>query len=265
MNEQRLRDLKRNTELLILVHILESPSPRLKDIADKLGITVQAVSQYVAAMRREALLREYSGKLRPTRKGMQLLQEHFGKLKEEIDAVLRRIRVIDRCVAIAGKRIEKGEKVGLIMEDGILMAFPNQKSASTGRAIEGADDGDDVLVGELEGIVDLELGKLLVLEAPSEVDGGSKSANVVRARDKVEEFSPGLLVAGDPVGAALLMKASGEMFTIHAPIESSMSALSKGVDVVFCGTHESVDLLLQAINDLKKTSGYEIKCRSYKA
>jgi hypothetical protein len=44
-----------------------------------------------------------------------------------------------------------------------------------------------------------------------------------------------------------------------------MSALSKGVDVAFCGTHESVDLLLQAVNDLKKTSGYEIKCRSYKA
>jgi len=265
MNEQRLRDLKRNTELLILVHILESPSPRLKNIAYELGITVQAVSQYVAAMRREGLLREYSGKLRPTRKGMQLLQEHFGKLKEEIDAVLRRIRVIDRCVAIAGKRIEKGEKVGLIMEDGMLMAFPSQKSASTGRAIEAADEGDDVLVGGLEGIVDLELGKLLVLEAPSEVDGGSKTANIERARDKVEEFSPGLLVAGDPVGAALLMKASGEMFTIHAPIESSMSALSKGVDVVFCGTHESVDLLLQAVNDLKKSSGYEIRRRSYKA
>lgn len=265
MNEQRLRDLKQNTEMLILAHVLESPSPRLKDIADQLGITVQAVSQYVAAMRKEGLLREYTGKLRPTRKGMQLLQEHFGKLKEEIDAVLRRIRVIDRCVAIAGKRIEKGDKVGLIMEDGMLMAFPNQKSASTGRAIEEADEGDDVLVAELEGIVDLELGKLLVLEAPSEVDGGSKTANIERARDKVEEFSPGLLVAGDPVGAALLMKASGEMFTIHAPIESSMSALGKGVDVAFCGTHESADLLLRAINDLKKTSGYEIRWRSYKA
>jgi putative transcriptional regulator len=265
MNEQRLRDLKRNTELLILVHILESPSPRMKDIADQLGITVQAVSQYVAAMRKEGLLREYSGKLRPTRSGMQLLQEHFGKLKEEVDAVLRRIRVIDRCVAIAGKRVEKGAKVGLIMEDGMLMAFPGQKSSSTGRALEAAEEGDDVLVSELEGIVDLELGKLLVIEAPSEVDGGSKSANVERVTNKVDEFSPGLLVAGDPVGAALLMKASGEMFTVHAPIESSMSALSKGVDVVFCGTHESVDLLLQAVNDLKKSSGYEIKSRSYKA
>ena len=265
MNERRLRDLKRNTELLILVHILESPTPRLKDIAGQLGITVQAVSQYVAAMRKEGLLRDYSGRLRPTRNGMQLLQEHFGKLKDEVDSVLRRIRVIDRCVAIAGKRIEKGEKVGLIMEDGMLMAFPGQKASSTGRAIESAEEGDDVLVGELEGIVDLELGRLLVIEAPSETEGGSKAANVEQVRNKVYGFSPGLLVAGDAIGAALMMKASGEMFTIHAPIESSMSALSKGVDVAFCGTHESVDLLLQAVSGLKKSSGYEIKWKSYKA
>lgn len=265
MNERRLRDLRRNTELLILVHILESPGLRMKDMADQLGITVQAVSQYVAAMRKEGLLREYSGKLRPTRSGMQLLQEHFGKLKDEIDTVLRRIRVIDRCVAIAGKRIGKGERVGLMMEDGMLMAFPNQKSSSIGRALEDADEGDDILVGELEGIVDLELGRLLVIEAPSEAEGGSKAANVERARNKVEEFSPGLLVAGDAVGAALLMKTSGEMFTIHAPIESSMSALSKGVDVVFCGTHESVDSLLKSVSSLKKSSGYEIGWKSYKA
>lgn len=265
MNERRLRDLKRNTELLILVHILESPTPRLKDIAGQLGITVQAVSQYVVAMRKEGLLREYSGRLRPTRSGMQLLQEHFSKLKDEIDSVLRRIRVIDSCVAIAGQKIDKGDKVGLVMEDGMLMAFPGQKASSIGRATEAAEEGDDVLVGELEGIVDLELGRLLAIEAPSETEGGSKAANVGQVRNKVDDFSPGLIVAGDAVGAALLMKASGEMFTIHAPIESSMSALSKGVDVVFCGTHESVDQLLQSVSGLKKNSGYEIRWRSYKA
>ena len=265
MNEQRLRDLKRNTELLILVQILESPNPRLKDIAGQLGITVQAVSQYVAAMRKEGLVREYSGKLRPTRSGMQLLQEHFGKLKDEVDAILRRIRVIDSCVAMAGGKISKGNRVGLVMEDGMLMAFPNQKASSTGRAVEDAEEGDDVMVGELEGIVDLELGRLLIIEAPSETEGGSKSADIEHVRGKVDEFSPGLLVAGDAVGAALLMKTSGEMFTIHAPIESSMSALSKGVDVVFCGTHESVDPILRAVSGLKKSSGYEIKWRTYKA
>ena len=265
MNGRGLRDLRRNTELLILVEILESPSLRMKDVAARLGITVQAVSQYINAMRKEGLVREHSGRLRPTRSGMQLLQEHFTKLKEDVDTVLRRIRVIDSCVAIAGKKISKGQKVGLVMEDGILMAFPNQKSSSTGHATENAAEGDDVLVDELEGIVDLDLGKLLIVESPPESDGGSKAANVELVRQKIDELSPGLLVAGDTVGAALLMKSSGEFFTIHAPIESSMSALSKGIDVVFCGTHESIDQLLEAVADLKKSSGYEIKWKSYKA
>lgn len=265
MNGRQLRNLKKNTELLILVEVLESPSARLKDIADKLEITVQAVSQYLSAMRKEGYVRERSGALRPTQKGMQLLQEHFTGIKGEVDSILRRISVIDRCVAIAGEKIVKGAKIGLIMEDGMLMAFSGKKSPSTGVALEDAEEGDDLLVGNLEGIVDLELGELLIIEAPSETEGGSKAANIERARLRIEDFSPGLLVAGDPVGAALLMKASGEFFTIHAPVESSMSALSKGVDVVFSGTHDSIEALLESVEDLKKTSGYDIKRRVFKA
>jgi predicted transcriptional regulator len=265
MSGKQLRDLKRNTELLILVEILESPSARLKDLADRLDITVQAVSQYMSAMRKEGLVREKRGAPRPTQKGMQLLQEHFTDIKGEVDAILRRISVIDRCVAIAGKKVVKGQKVGLIMEDGMLMAYPGQKSHSTGEALEAADEGDDVLIGKLEGIVDLELGKLLIVEAPSEIDGGSKAADIERVKGKLEDFSPGLLVAGDPVGAALLMKTSGEFFTIHAPVESAMSALSKGVDVVYSGTRDSVDRMLEAIAELKKSSGYEIRWKVYKA
>ena len=262
---RNLRDVRRNTELLILAEILLSPSAKQKDIAENLGITVQAVSQYLSSMRREGLIRERSGSTMPSRKGMQLAQEHFNSLKKEVDGILRKIAVIDSCVAIAGKKIRKGQAVGLVMEDGMLMAFPGKESPSTGNSLEDADEGDDVLVGQLEGIVDLELGKLLIVEAPSEADGGSKVANIERVRAKIDEFSPGLLVAGDAVGAALLMKASGEMFTIHAPIDSSMSALSKGVDVVFSGTRESVDRLLEAVGNLKKGSGYGIGWKIYRA
>ena len=265
MKEQKLRDLKRNTELLILIEILQAPSARLKDIADKLDVTVQAVSQYVTEMKKEGLLRDHGGNLRPTRKGMQITQEHFTGLKDQVDSILRRVSVIDRCVAIAGKRLDKGRVVGLAMEDGMLMAYPGLKASSTGRALESAEEGDDVLIGQLEGIVDLELGELLILEAPASLDGGSKSASVDRAKDKVDDFSPGLLVAGDTTGSALLMKTSGELFTIHAPIESAMSALSKGVDVVFCGTREPVDRMLEAVSNLKKESGYEISWKVYKA
>ena len=265
MKPHLLRDLRRNTELLILVEILKSPSVRWKAIADKVDITVQAVSQYVSSMKKEAVLQEHDGLLRPTRKGMQLLQEHFLGLKAEVDSVLRRISVIDMCVAIAGKCIDKGQKVALVMEDGMLMAYPGQKSSSIGEAFESADEGDDVLVGKLEGILDLKLGELLIIEAPSETKGGSKAANVERVKARLDDFFPGLLVAGDAVGAALLMKAVGKLFTIHAPVDSSMSALSKGVDVAFCGTRDPIDKLLQAVTELKKSSGYEIKWRTLKA
>ena len=265
MKDQKLRDLKRNTELLIMIEILQAPSVRLKDIADKLDITVQAVSQYVSEMKKEGLVADKGADLRPTRKGMQITQEHFTGLKDQVDSILRRVSVIDRCIAIAGKTLEKGKAVGLVMEDGMLMAYPESKAASTGQALESAAEGDDVLVGQLEGIVDMDLGELLIVEAPAPLDGGSKSASIDRTRGKVESFSPGLLVAGDTTGSALLMKTSGEFFTIHAPIESAMSALSKGVDVVFCGTRESVDRMLEAVSTLKKESGYEIKWKSYKA
>lgn len=265
MPDHPLRDLKRNTEMLILIELVRAPSVKLREIAEDLGVTVQAVSQYIMAMKKEGLLREQDGALRATRKGMQMAQEHFLGLKQEIDGILRRIAVIDNCVAIAGKRLVKGQKVGLVMEDGMLMAYAGRSSSSTGIAMESAEEGDDVLVGQLEGIVDLELGKLLILESPGESEGGSKVAGVDRAREKVEDFSPGLLVAGDPTGAALLMKASGEIFTIHAPVESAMSALAKGVDVVFCGTRESVDRLLQEVVNLKLSTGYDIKWKSVKA
>ena len=262
---RNLRDLRRNTELLILAEILLSPSAKQKDIAENLGITVQAVSQYLSSMRREGLIRERSGSTMPSLKGMQLAQEHFNSLKKEVDGILRKIAVIDSCVAIAGKKIRKGQAVSLVMEDGMLMAFPGKGSPSTGNSLEDADEGDDVLVSQLEGIVDLELGELLIVEAPSEADGGSKVANIERVRAKIDAFSPGLLAAGDAIGAAMLMKASGELFTIHAPIDSSMSALSKGVDVVFSGTRESVDRLLEAVGNLKKESGYGISWKIYKA
>ncbi len=265
MNGHQLRDLRANTEMLIMLEVLRSPSVRMKDVAQKLDITIQAVSQYISEMKRKGLLSEMSGGLRPTKKGMQTVQEHFTALKEFIDDTLRDIAVIDRTIAIAGKRIEKGQSVGLVMEDGMLMAYPSTKSSSTGKAVESADAGDDVLVGQLEGIVDLELGKLLIIEAPSELEGGSKSVDIARMRDRIEDFSPGLLVAADTIGSALLMKASGEFFTIHAPVESAMSALSKGVDVVYSGTHESVDQLLQAISALRRQSGYEITWKTIHA
>lgn len=259
MSAEPLRDLRRNTEMLILVRLLENPSSKMRDVAGEMGITVQAVSQYMSSMRRKGLIKGQAGKMRPTRKGMQILQEHFTQLKAEVDSILRKIMVVDTCVAIAGKDITKGDRLALIMEDGTLMAMPGDKSGSKGVAMESASVGDDVLVGRLEGIVDMKLGSLLTIETPTEHDGGSKKANIARAEQLIERASPGLIAAGDVTGSALLAKATPEYVVVHAPIESSMSALTRGVDVVFCGTHDSIDQMVQAVENLRKETGYTVR------
>ncbi len=259
-----LRDMKKNTEMLILIRLLENPTIKLRDVSGDLGITVQAVSQYLSGMKRAGIVKEQKGRLRPTRKGMQIMQEHFSGLKGEVDSILRRIMVVDTCSAIAGKDVKKGDKLGLVMEDGMLMAYPGERSSSGGVALEPASIGDDILVGHLEGIVDLKLGNLLIVETPSEIDGGSKSADIDRARQKIDSLSPGHIVAGDIVGSALLAKVTPEFFAIHAPVESAMSALTRGVDVVFCGTHDSMDQILHAVANLKKETGYTISWTSVK-
>jgi putative transcriptional regulator len=259
MNAEPLRDIKRNTELLLLTELTENPSMKMKEMARKLGITVQAVSQYIAGMRKEGLLRNGGDTLRPTRKGMQALQEHFTAIKCRVDSILRRISVIDSCVALAEGNIEKGTRVGLVMRRGVLVAIPGRKAASTGTALEESADGEDVLVGELEGIVDLELGRLTLLEVPSEREGGSKSADAAKAASLLGEGRKGVVVASDIVSIALARRSRVRDPVIHAPVEHSMSALCKGVDVLYCGTKENVALMLAAVRELKKETGYEIR------
>ena len=190
---------------------------------------------------------------------MQILQEHFVQLKNEVDSVLRRMSVIDRCVAFAGKEVRKGDKVGLVMENGRLMAYPGLEASSTGKALEGAALLQDVLVGQLEGIVDMSLGRLLVVEVPSELDGGSKRANLKRAKGAIASFEGALIVAGDVAGSALLSRIARPDHVVHAPVESAMSALSKGVSAVFCGNRDAIDAIVESIARLKKETGYEVE------
>jgi putative transcriptional regulator len=259
MNAEPLRDMKRNTELLILTELIEKPSMKMKEMAHKLGVTVQAISQYLASMKKTGLLRNGGDSLRPTRKGMQALQEHFTAIKGRVDTILRRISVIDSCVALAEGRVAKGTRVGLLMRNGVLVALPGRKASSTGTALESSDDGEDVLVGELEGIVDLKLGRLTLLEVPSEREGGSKSADAAKATKIIGGAGKGMIVAGDIVSIALARRCNVRYPVIHAPLEYAMSALCKGVDVMFCGTKENAGLVLAAVRDLKKETGYEIK------
>lgn len=256
-----LRDLKGNTELLILAEFMKNPAVKRREIADRLDVTEQAVSQYVSRLGSLGLIAEENGHPKLTRKGVQFLQERFSRLNEEIKEILREIRVIDTCVALAGARIKAGQRVGLIMRDGALVAVPRIRASSSGIARNGSQQGEEVVIGNLKGVVELTLGELLILQVPQESAGGSRRLNLPGARRIIKRFRCDQIAAGDLTGGVALRKLGMSPTIVHAPVEASMSALSKGLNVLFAGTRESTDKMLESVEELRNRTGYSIGFR----
>jgi len=258
MKTYLLRDLKKNTELVILSELLRNPSIRRKELADRLGVTEQAVSQYFSSLEEQRLITSVRGSLKLTVKGRQMLQEGLYGLRDEVDGILRDIELIDTCLAIADAPIRARDEVGLVMKGGKLYAVPGMPAASKGIARNDAEEGSELLVGNLEGVVELELGRLLALQLPSESSGGSKVADIEHGISLVRDFGYDLSVAGDLIGEIVAHRMGlDDKLIVHAPVESAISALSKGLNVLYLGTRESVSGIAAAVDVLNTESGYE--------
>ncbi|MCA1814094.1 MAG: hypothetical protein LC624_09115 [Halobacteriales archaeon] len=161
-----LRDKASLTRLLLLLEVQRGTHTKLRGLADKLGMTVQGVSNYVQEAQRAGLVRAGRGRYELTPKGLQALQEGVGELKGFSDAAYQRIHVIERCAAVAGARVREGQRVGLFMHEGMLVAKPGARSPSQGTAAQDARAGELLDVRGLEGLVELRPGRVHVLEVP---------------------------------------------------------------------------------------------------
>jgi len=106
--EYTFSDLRLNTKLLILLEITIVSHSKLKPIADRLGITVQGISEYIKIMQSEGLVHITGGGYKATKKGVQFLHENIRDLKEFVERTMKRLEVIDLCAAIAKTRIKEG-------------------------------------------------------------------------------------------------------------------------------------------------------------
>ena len=109
-----LREKSLSTKMLILLEISTGHYSQLSPIAEKIGITKQAVSDYLKKMREEGLVLIMNGEHRASVKGVELLHSQLLELNEFLDKKIQRLNIIENCAAIAGNEIQKGEKVGLL-------------------------------------------------------------------------------------------------------------------------------------------------------
>jgi predicted transcriptional regulator len=192
-------------ELLFLYDCATEEVGRLKPVADRLGVTVQAVSHTYRRLARRGLVGVQDGRYRPTIAGIAWLHRVLGGLSEDVFGRQQRLHIIRSCRAVAGKALREGEPVSLDLVGGVLTAFPGETGDSRGRAAAAADPGSLVEVRELEGILRLEPAEVRILTVPTaDLADPALPRQLARA---VADSHPQLLLAQGLEADHLLRKA----------------------------------------------------------
>jgi predicted transcriptional regulator len=143
------------TELLFLYECATLEPTQLRPIANRLGLTVQAVSHSFRQLRRRGLVTVQDGRYRPTVEGVAWLHETLRRLDDDLRERIDRVHVIRSTRALALEEVSPGSVVSLELRDGLLSARPGAGGPSRGRVRSGGRKGSLVEVSDLEGIVPL--------------------------------------------------------------------------------------------------------------
>ena len=143
------------TELLFLYECATLEPTQLRPIAERLGLTVQAVSHSFRQLRRRGYVAVHDGRYRPTVEGVAWLHETLRNLADDLRERIERVHVIRSTRAVALATIAPGATVSLELRHGLLSARPGATGPSRGRVVKGGRKGALVEVTDLEGIVPL--------------------------------------------------------------------------------------------------------------
>jgi predicted transcriptional regulator len=200
-----LRRLGAVSDLLFLYEAETREIGQLRTLAERLGLSVQAVSHSYRSLRERGLVELRDGRYRPTVRGVDWLHSALGSVRDDLAERLDRLHIVRTTRAVAKTPIRTGDAVTLEIVDGTLTARAGVGTASRGRAHSDAREGELVDVGELEGIVPLPHGRLWVAAVPT--DRVHDSRVVGELREAVAKAPPGLLLASGLEAFHLLRRA----------------------------------------------------------
>jgi len=263
-----LKDKGEFTKFQILLEIMRhQPHIKQKDISDKLGITIQAISKYFKKLQKEGYLEAGSERAdyRLTPKAVTKLREDMRGLESYVNEIKHDLKVEHAWPAIATKPVKAGEEVGLMMKEGVMYTVPTDSPLTQARGIALADakEGEDLGLKDLHGKVHVKQGKILIVKLPSIRKGGSHATDITKVTAFYEEFKPDRVGVMGAVGRAVLSKI-GKSADIEFGISRAAAiAASRGLNVIVLVVGRMVNRMIQEIDQINmKTGGsiiYEIK------
>jgi putative transcriptional regulator len=263
-----LRDKGEFTKFQILLEIMRNqPHIKQKDISDKIGITIQAISKYFKKLTKEGLLEAGSERAdyHLTSKAVIKLREDVRALESYVTEVKHDLKIEHAWPAIATQPIKAGQEVGLIMKEGVMYTVPSESAMTEakGFALADAKPGEDLGLKDLHGKVKVKQGKILIVKLPSIRKGGSRATDLAKVKAFYDEFKPNRIGVMGAVGRAVLNK-----LELKADIEFGISrsaaiAASRGLNVFVLVVGRMVNRMIQEIDQINmKTAGniiYEVK------
>jgi len=230
-----LRNKSLATRFQILVEIANSgPNIQQQDIAKKLSVTPQAISDYTRQLVDEGLLvSDGRSKYRLTNEGVNWVIRVLRELREYDTLIERAITNISVCAAVAADDLTEGQTVGLEMKDGMLLATADVDRGAKGKATTAARAGEDVGVSSIEGIVPLKIGKVTILKVPGIQRGGSKTVAIKELKNKISDRK---LVGTIGIEAMVaLKKLSISHIYVYGVTEAAIEAARTGLcPVIVC-------------------------------
>jgi putative transcriptional regulator len=231
------------TELLFLYDVTTRDVPHLKGIAERLGVTVQAISHSYRQLRARGLVDVQRGLYHPTVAGTAWLHAALGDLRRDVDSHLERLPVVRSARAVAATPLAANEPVTLAIVDGMLTARSGGEGASHGRAAASAKVGALVRVTDLAGIVPITPGQVRVLTIPS---GALDSESTVASlRRFLRTARTGLLAAHGGEAAHVTRSATERPVVRFGTAAAVREASALGVDATVVVLDEELPRFLE--------------------
>jgi putative transcriptional regulator len=174
-----LRSKKEITKFQILVEIAgHQPDVMQKEIAERIGITPQAVSEYIKDLVSEGFLfSDGRMRYRITKNGVEWVLERAIELKKYARFVMEDIvSHVSVATAIARGKFKKGDAVSLMMENGLLYAGTD--GDVTGITTSDSELGEDVGVTDLKGMISFPQVNITICKVPRVEKGGSRNVDL---------------------------------------------------------------------------------------
>jgi putative transcriptional regulator len=263
-----LRDKGESTDFQILLEVLKSqPHVKQKDVADAVGITVQAVSKHFKKLVREGFLEVglERADYRLTPKATDKLHDYLKSLSSYTSKIKSDLKIERLLPALATRSIKEGENAGIIMKEGVLYAVsPDHPEAEAwGIAAQDAQPGEDVGLHDLRGKVKTRQGKVMMVRLPSIREGGSRAVDLAKVKRFYEEFHPDRIGVIGVVGRAVLNKLGLKADLDFGITRATALAAERGLNVFVLVVGRMVNRVIEEIDTTNVKHGsnitYEVK------